>query len=74
MGISQVAEPGDPWEGLRDARNFGEPCPQPNLFTRIGEGSEDCLFLNVYTPAAVGSLKIFPFTIYIPAGMCTHIF
>jgi para-nitrobenzyl esterase len=38
------------WQVPRDAAQFGSQCAQ---FTMEGalEGSEDCLFLNVYTPA-----------------------
>jgi para-nitrobenzyl esterase len=37
-----------PWSGVYDARTYGAACPQ----SRGGEPmSEDCLFLNVWTPA-----------------------
>jgi carboxylesterase type B len=41
------------WSGVRDATRFGEVCAQPG--TRHGSettwfGSEDCLYLNVWTP------------------------
>src|SRR5271170_6255895 len=32
------------WQGLRDASSFGSECTQGN------QGSEDCLFLNIYVP------------------------
>lgn len=40
------------WEGIRPATQFGPACPQPFnlLFADCGEQSEDCLFLNVWTP------------------------
>ena len=41
------------WEGVRDATQFGPSCPQPtenNPFLPPGPISEDCLYLNVYTP------------------------
>ena len=40
------------WQGERDARRFGFAAPQDQgLATDIGERSEDCLTLNVWTPA-----------------------
>jgi para-nitrobenzyl esterase len=32
------------WDGVRDASSFGSECTQGN------QGSEDCLFLNIYVP------------------------
>jgi para-nitrobenzyl esterase len=43
------------WRGVRDATQFGPGCPQVltgNPFLPPGTISEDCLNLNVYTPAA----------------------
>src|ERR1700727_1093423 len=42
------------WSGVRDATQFGPSCPQAltgNPFLPPGKISEDCLYLNVYTPA-----------------------
>jgi para-nitrobenzyl esterase len=33
------------WSGIRQATGYGAICPQG-----IGAGSDDCLFLNVWTP------------------------
>ncbi|HEX5365322.1 MAG TPA: carboxylesterase/lipase family protein [Acidimicrobiales bacterium] len=50
-------EPVDPWSGVRDATSFGPSAPQNQSATEalLGGGervtSEDCLSLNVFTPA-----------------------
>src|SRR3984957_16296387 len=42
------------WSGVRDATQFGPSCPQAaSPFAPPGAFSEDCLYLNVYTPASV---------------------
>jgi para-nitrobenzyl esterase len=43
------------WQGVRDATQFGPSCPQPpSPFLPPGPFSEDCLYLNVNTPALPG--------------------
>lgn len=37
------------WSGVRNATEYSLPCTQSNLFTKMTEGNEDCLYLNVYT-------------------------
>ncbi|XP_053969299.1 esterase B1 [Anastrepha ludens] len=38
-----------PWEGVRDCKNTKEMAVQNHVITGVLEGSEDCLYLNVYT-------------------------
>ncbi|MDP6980063.1 MAG: carboxylesterase/lipase family protein [Myxococcota bacterium] len=47
--------PPEPWGGVRDCTAFGNTAPQPpSLLPGMAPGAqdEDCLYLNVYTPAA----------------------
>ncbi|GFG30819.1 hypothetical protein Cfor_10881 [Coptotermes formosanus] len=37
------------WDGVRTAKEEGQSCPQLTYPERKYEGSEDCLYLNVYT-------------------------
>jgi para-nitrobenzyl esterase len=55
----QPPEPALRWTGDRDAKNYGPSAPQnpdepgiPYLPLDVGPTSEDCLYLNVWTPAA----------------------
>lgn len=52
-------QPVAPWSGVHDALNYGNSAPQPKIeareragFAEILTTSEDCLFLNVFTPTA----------------------
>ncbi len=42
--------PAMPWTGVRDATSFGAPCAQNSAGRMLQAGSEDCLYLNVWTP------------------------
>ena len=42
------AAPPEAWKKVRDTLEFGPSCPQPNTSDKTGE---DCLVLNVFTPA-----------------------
>ncbi|XP_022828109.1 liver carboxylesterase B-1-like [Spodoptera litura] len=47
----KAPQPPLPWEGIRSAKEFGSICYQKDFESQTKTtGSEDCLFLNVYTP------------------------
>jgi para-nitrobenzyl esterase len=54
-----------PWEGVRDATALGDQCYQrhegPRAFYQRSAGSEDCLLLNVWSPAGADGLPVMVF-------------
>ena len=45
-------QPVKSWEGIRDCNKYALACPQPkSVFYDVGPTGEDCLYLNVWTPA-----------------------
>jgi para-nitrobenzyl esterase len=68
-------QPPEPWAGVRAAAEFGPGCPQPPapagsiLPRREFAQSEDCLSLNVWSPAADGAAR--PVMVWIHGGAFT---
>lgn len=59
--------PVEPWTRVRDAFHFGNMCMQKNVTTHKTIGDEDCLFLDIYTPA-IKSTSTLPVMFYIHGG------
>lgn len=68
-------EPVTAWTETRDANAFGKRCPQPNTTTALAgtdNVDEDCLTLNVYTPAKKsGDGAALPVMVWIHGGAFT---
>jgi para-nitrobenzyl esterase len=51
----RAPRPATKWEGIRKADAFGRPCLQINqAIANLPAPDEDCLYLNVWTPARAG--------------------
>jgi para-nitrobenzyl esterase len=68
----KAPEPPSKWSGMRDATRFGSHCAQGHVFDDMifqdsGE-SENCLFLNVYTPTHATVKSRLPVMFWIHGG------
>jgi para-nitrobenzyl esterase len=75
-------QPVTPWEGTRPGDKFGPACIQPHQRERVPNNravdlpdsppvSEDCLYLNVWTPAPSGRARL-PVMVWIFGGAYTE--
>lgn len=61
-------QPVRPWTGVRAATESQSPCPQQqNLEVPNGSTTEDCLYLNVTTPARQ-TARARPVVVWVPGG------
>jgi para-nitrobenzyl esterase len=58
-------EPALPWEGVRDASQFGPMCPQ--LVGKEVKGEEDCLTINVWRPSKKPG-ELLPVMVWLTGG------
>ena len=64
----QPPQPAASWPGVRDTTQFAPHCPQPATPFGLASTSEDCLFLNVFTPSHQEAGARHPVMVWIHGG------
>src|ERR1700691_6404298 len=63
----QPPQPAASWSGVRDATAFAPHCPQPPSGFGVASTSENCLYLNVFTPPGARGRHL-PVMVWIHGG------
>ena len=63
----RAPQPAVPWTAPHDATAFGSICPQTKTDGTFDRGSEDCLFVNVWSPEPAPA-KALPVMVFIHGG------
>ena len=63
----QPPQPAAPWHGIREATSFAPHCAQPGSPFGVASTSENCLYLNVFTPAGARGRNL-PVMVWIHGG------
>jgi para-nitrobenzyl esterase len=68
----KAPQPAPKWKGVRDVTHFGAHCIQGHVYLEMvfqdSGPSEDCLFLNVFTPANINGSSKLPVMFWIHGG------
>jgi para-nitrobenzyl esterase len=63
----QPPRPAAPWHGIRPATSYAPHCPQSSSTFGQASTSEDCLYLNVFTPATSKARNL-PVMVWVHGG------